>query len=223
MFLPVGRLLSAAEPAAGSDVQHLWHGPKQRPEEQHLKPIRLVFEDGTHKVLTIGQAQSEASRAKRDLIPTALHQDPPVYKLGLKDQIAAAEYKRQKERRKQEMEQRRRLAVKEIRLSADTQEHDMAFKLRQAQDLVEKNFRVKLEVKFTRWRSTDGTAKLRELVDRCSEWSTVTAPQVNEKLRRNTTAVYLTPKLVPIADTGPNSEGTQGRPQERQQMQATAL
>ena len=62
----------------------------------------------------MGQAQSEASRLKRDLIPTALHQDPPVYKLGLKDQLAIAEYKRQKERRKQEMEQRRRLVVKEV-------------------------------------------------------------------------------------------------------------
>lgn len=76
--------------------------------------IRLVYEDGTHQVLPIGQAQSEASQAKRDLIPTALHQDPPVYKMGLKDQIAIAEYKRQKERRKQEMEQRRRLVVKEV-------------------------------------------------------------------------------------------------------------
>lgn len=179
----------------------------------------------------------------------------------------------------------------QIRVSADTQEHDLGFKLRQAQDFVEKNFRVKLEVKFTRWRSSDGTAKLRELVDRCSEWSTVTAPQVhtvpadvwqpctcsqlhlianslvamcmcldtfpcncmrlsiqsgfrsidlvcarqclmcdgyalqvNEKLRRNTTAVYLTPKLT---DSSPSSEGIQSRPpghqqSGQQQMQALA-
>ena len=76
-------------------------------------------------------------------------------------------------------------ACLQIRVSADTQEHDLGFKLRQAQDFVEKNFRVKLEVKFTRWRSTDGTTKLRELVDRCSEWSTVTAPQVLPVLLKN--------------------------------------
>ena len=79
--------------------------------------IRLVYEDGTHKILTMSEAQKVASRLRKDMLPTALHQDPPVYKLGLRDQLAVAEFKRKKELRKREMEQRRRLAVKEVSIS----------------------------------------------------------------------------------------------------------
>ena len=62
-------------------------------------------------------------------------------------------------------------------MGADTQEHDLDVKLRAVQGFVDKNFRVKLEVRFTRWRSADGSQRLRDLVDRCSAWATVTAPQ----------------------------------------------
>ena len=35
---------------------------------------------------------------------------------------------------------------------------------------------------------------------RVGAWAAVTAPQTNEKMPRNTIAVYLTPKLVPVAE-----------------------
>ena len=40
---------------------------------------------------------------------------------------------------------------------------------------------------------------------RVSPWATVTAPQANEKMLRNTVAVYLTPKLAPAPAAGTGS------------------
>lgn len=83
-----------------------------------LFQVRLVFEDGSHKVLTMTEAQQAASKAGRDLLPVAMQANPPVYKLGHRDQQALEERRRLKEHRKREMEQRRRLAVKEVRRAA---------------------------------------------------------------------------------------------------------
>lgn len=86
----------------------------------------------------------------------------------------------------------------QVRVGADTEAHDLDVKLKAVRGFVDKNFRVKLVVRFKRWRSSDGAQRLKDLVNKVAEWSTVTAPQANEKLLRNTVAVYLTPKLAPI-------------------------
>lgn len=175
-------------------------GPKQKPAEQHLKPVRLVFDNGAHEVMAISEAQRTAARLGKDLLPVAPGAQPPVFKLGHQDAQAAADRRRYKEQRKRELEQRRKMAVKEVRIGADTADHDLAVKLRQAQGFVEKNFRVKLVVRFGRWRQTEGGQRMRDLVERVGAWAAVTAPQTNEKMPRNTIAVYLTPKLVPVAE-----------------------
>lgn len=54
----------------------------------------------------------------------------------------------------------------QVRIGADTADHDLAVKLRQAQGFVEKNFRVKLVVRFGRWRQTEGGQRMRDLVER---------------------------------------------------------
>ena len=76
--------------------------------------VRIVFDDGTHKVMTISEAQKQAAKLGKDLLPVAMQAKPPVFKLGHRDMAAAAERKRQKELRRRELEQRRKLAVKEV-------------------------------------------------------------------------------------------------------------
>ena len=97
--------------------------------------------------------------------------------------------------------------LRQVRVGADTQAHDLDMKLRTAQGFIERNMRVKLVVRFKRWRAADGAQRLRDLADRVGAWASVTAPQANEKLTRNTVAVYLAPKLGAAA---PTQEGKPG-------------
>ena len=73
-----------------------------------------MFDNGAHEVMAISEAQRTAARLGKDLLPVAPGAQPPVFKLGHQDAQAAADRRRYKEQRKRELEQRRKMAVKEV-------------------------------------------------------------------------------------------------------------
>ncbi|EIE20352.1 hypothetical protein COCSUDRAFT_83552 [Coccomyxa subellipsoidea C-169] len=145
--------------------------------------IRLVREDKSHEVLTYRRAVREAQRAGLDLIGVALTAQPPVFRLGNADKAAHAARQREKDLRR-----------KEVRIGPTVAEHDLQVKLKQARGFVEKNHRVKLFVPYRMQQRQDAFVMLGRLRELGSEFAAVANPAENERLARNTFAIFLSPK-----------------------------
>ncbi|BDA45531.1 probable translation initiation factor IF-3 at C-terminar half [Coccomyxa sp. Obi] len=156
--------------------------------------IRLVREDKSHEVMTYRKAVREAQRAGMDLIGVALSAEPPVLRLGNADKAAAEARQRDKELRRKEVETRRKHTVKEVRIGPMVAEHDLEVKMKQARGFVEKNYRVKLFVPYRMPQKQEAFAMLSRLRELGREFAVVTNPAANERLARNTYAIFLSPK-----------------------------
>ncbi|CAL8470874.1 g10416 [Coccomyxa elongata] len=156
--------------------------------------IRLVREDKSHEVMTYRKAVREAQRAGLDLIGVALSAEPPVLRLGNADKAAAAVRQREKDLRRKEVETRRKHTVKEVRIGPMVAEHDLEVKMKQARGFVEKKYRVKLFVPYRMPQKQEAFAMLNRLRELGREFAAVSNPAANERLARNTYAIFLSPK-----------------------------
>ena len=89
------------------------------------------------------------------------------------------------------------LDLGQVRIGANTAEHDLELKLKAARAFVEKGYRVKLTVLHKRMQSEAGQVKLQDVATRAARFAQVLQPQLRERMQPNTHAVYLAPSTTP--------------------------
>ncbi len=121
------------------------------------------------------EALAEASKRDLDLIEVAPNADPPVCRIMDHGKFRYEQQKKAKEAKKKS----RQTQVKTIRLRPNTDDHDVAFKMRNANRFLSKGDMVKFNVIFRgpELRHKDiGRAQLEKFIEGCAEHGEVEQP-----------------------------------------------
>ncbi len=109
-----------------------------------VKEIRLVLEGEEPKVMNIADAIRLAEEQDMDLVEISPNAVPPVCKIMDYRKFLYMQKKKQKELKAKQS----KVVVKEIRFGPNTDEHDVAFKLKHARSFLEEGSKVKAYVFF---------------------------------------------------------------------------
>ena len=85
------------------------------------------------------------------------------------------------------------MVLPQVRVGPKTAAADLAVKVKQARGFIEKGYRVKAAVPFRMSERAAAHDMLQRLRALGAEFAAVADPQVNERLARNTVAIYLSP------------------------------
>ncbi len=129
-------------------------GPQQRPEqtrkhkinEEIISPqVRVIDENGDQLgVMTSREALRRAQEAEKDLVEIAPQAVPPVCRIIDYGKFSYEQQKREKIQKKSQQQKE----LKEIRLRAGTDTHDLDFKVRHSRGFLEDGHKVKASVMF---------------------------------------------------------------------------
>lgn len=129
------------------------------------KEIRLIDFDGTMiGIVSARDAQLKANERDMDLVKISPNANPPVCKIMDYGKYLYELSKKEKEAKKKQTN----ISVKEIRLSAKIEEHDFAFKLRNAMKFLQDGDKVKVSIRF-RGREMQFTSMAYEVIDRFAD------------------------------------------------------
>ncbi len=110
-----------------------------------ISPVRLITEDGEQQgIVPLERAKEAAAAAGLDLVEIAPTARPPVVRVMDWGKFLYEQQKRARESKKKQ----HTVDVKEVKLRPRTDDHDMAFKLRNARRFLEKGNNVKVTVRF---------------------------------------------------------------------------
>lgn len=164
-------------------------GPRMN-DRIRVSPIRVVDQDG--KMLgemPTAEALQKAADAGLDLVEVDETSRPPICRIM---DFGKASYDR---RKKQSGNTSRRTQLKQIRLRAKTDDHDIEVKVKQAEGFLERRHKVKVNILF-RGRENAHRERGREILEavakRLAEVSTVEQPPQMETGR--TMSVLLSPR-----------------------------
>lgn len=134
-------------------------------EEIRDKEVRLIGPEGEQLgVVSTKKAMELAEQHKLDLVKIAPTAEPPVCKIQ-----DYGKFKYEQEKRKKEAKKNQKIVVvKEVRLSARTEEHDFNTKLKMAIKFLQSENKVKVSVKF-RGRELGYVEPGREMLERFAE------------------------------------------------------
>ena len=143
--------------------------------------VRLVGENVEIGVYPIKEALRIAQEQSLDLVEVSNSSDPPVCKI-----IDYLKYKYEhKKKQKEAKAKSHKVVVKEIRLTALTDDHDVDFKLKHAIKFLQEKNKVRVYLTFNRNNSKAkirGEAMLNKFAERLAEYAKVEqAPAVDEK------------------------------------------
>lgn len=114
-------------------------------EEIKESEIRLVKEDGDQiGVVPMDEAINKANETDKDLVEVAPKADPVVVKLM---DYGKFKYEQQKARQRQKQSQKT-MELKQLRLKPQIADHDLNYKLNDAQRFLENHNKVKFQVLF---------------------------------------------------------------------------
>lgn len=114
-------------------------------EEIRDKEVRLIDSDGTMLgVMPAKDAQKLANSKNLDLVKIAPQGIPPVCKIMDYGKYMFELAKKEKEARKNQ----KIVSIKEVRLSAQIEDHDFGFKVKNALKFLEEGDKVKVSVRF---------------------------------------------------------------------------
>ena len=114
-------------------------------EQIKVPEIRLIGADGQQVgVMPVREALAMAAEANLDLVEVAPQANPPVCRI-----MDYGKYKYQQSKKQQEARRRQTtIQVKEIKVRPKIEEHDMAFKMRNARRFLTEGDKVKISVIF---------------------------------------------------------------------------
>lgn len=114
-------------------------------EQIKVPEVRLIDADGAQVgVMPTREALARAAEANLDLVEVAPQASPPVCRI-----MDYGKYKYQQSKKQQEARRRQTtIQVKEIKVRPKIEEHDMAFKLRNARRFLGEGDKVKISVIF---------------------------------------------------------------------------
>jgi translation initiation factor IF-3 len=151
-------------------------------DEIRESEVRVVTEDGEQiGVLSMDDAKQKAKEVEKDLVEVAPKADPVVVKLM---DYGKYKYEQQKERQRQKQSQET-MELKQLRLKPQIADHDLNYKLNDAQEFLENNNKVKFQVLFRGREITRpemGEELLQKVIDRLEDHGKVTKePQLEGK------------------------------------------
>jgi translation initiation factor IF-3 len=123
-------------------------------------------------VVPLREALNMARELKLDLVEVSPNADPPVCRMMDYGKFLYERSKRERKARKAQ----KSIEVKEIRLRPKTGEHDVDFKVRDAERFLKQGFKVKVRVRFRGREITYpeiGRELLQEVAERLSKVSTI--------------------------------------------------
>ena len=160
-------------------------------EEIRDKEVRLIGADGEQLgVVENSVAQAMAEEKNLDLVKIAPQATPPVCKIMDYGKHKFELAKREKENRKNQ----KVVAIKEVRLTPNIEDHDFNTKLNQAIKFLKSGDKVKVSVRF-RGREITHSTLGKELLERFREnASEFGAADKDIKLEGRSMAMILSPK-----------------------------
>ncbi len=143
-------------------------------------------------IVPIADALSQAEAAGLDLVLIANNPDNPVCRIMDHGKFLFEKAKREKEARKKQ----KVIQVKEVGLKLSTEEHDLAYKVRNAVKFLEEGNRVKVYIRF-RGRdmayTSQGHAVMEDFVKKCGDVAQVDRPA---RVEGRNMVMFLSPKKV---------------------------
>ncbi len=133
--------------------------------EINAKEIRLIDADGTMLgIVSISEALELAYKKDLDLVEISPNAIPPVCKISDYNKTMYEKAKKEKESKKSQ----KVVALKEIRLSAKIEEHDLDFKMKNAYKFLSEGNKVKVSIRF-KGRQQKYTANGYEVLSRFAD------------------------------------------------------
>ena len=160
-------------------------------EEIRDREVRLIDEDGNQLgVVSSKDALNLAHERDLDLVKIAPQANPPVCKIMNYSKYKFDQAKREKEAKKKQ----KIVEVKEVRMTPNTEEHDLNTKVQSAIKFLSKGDKVKVSVRFRGRelsRTEIGKAVLDEFAERISEYGEIDkAP----KMEGRSMVMFVSPK-----------------------------
>ena len=148
-------------------------------EEITAPEVRLISDDGEQLGIMSGlEAQRIAVEKEMDLVMIAPGSKPPVCKIMDYGKYRFEQSKKEREFRKNQ----KVITVKEVRLSATIEDHDVDVKFKNAVKFLKEGNKVKVTIRFRGRQITHseiGRQVMLEFADRIKEYGTVDkAPQI---------------------------------------------
>lgn len=141
-------------------------------------------------VVPIEQALAKAEAAGLDLVLIANNPDNPVCRIMDNGKFLFEKNKREKEAKKKQ----KVVQVKEVGLKLSTEEHDLAYKVKNAVKFLQDGDRVKVSIRF-RGRemayTSQGCAVMDDFVKKCGDIAQVDRPA---RVEGRNMVMYLAPK-----------------------------
>ena len=148
-------------------------------EEIRDREVRVVDQNGAQLgIMPIRQALEKAEEMQLDLVKIAPQAKPPVCKIMDYGKYRFEQSKKEREFRKNQ----KVITVKEVRLSATIEDHDIDVKLKNAIKFLKEGNKVKATIRFRGRQITHseiGRQVMTEFAERIKEYGTVDkAPQI---------------------------------------------
>jgi translation initiation factor IF-3 len=152
--------------------------------------VRVIDKDGGQLgVLTLAEALQQAELVGLDLVEISATAEPPVCKIVDFGKFRYQQTKKEKENKKAQHQ----VKVKEVKVKPNTDEHDVATKLRHARDFILKGNKVRITCTF-RGREMMHTEFGEKVVRHmCEELSDIAAPESPLKMLGRSLSVVLAP------------------------------
>jgi len=160
-------------------------------EQIKVPEVRLIAADGQQVgVMPTKEALARATEANLDLVEVAPQATPPVCRI-----MDYGKYKYQQSKKQQEARRRQTtIQVKEIKVRPKIEEHDMAFKMRNARRFLTEGDKVKISVIF-RGREIAHTDRGFRLLAQISETlGDIATVEQHPKLEGRNLSMIVTPK-----------------------------
>ena len=160
-------------------------------EEIRASEVRLINENGEMVgIVSIDEALSKAEAADLDLVNISPNAVPPVCKI-----LDYGKYRYEQQKKEKNAKKNQRVTeIKEIRLSASIEDHDVQVKARTAMKFLQDGDKVKVSLRF-RGRERDytqlGFDAMARFADMVSEYGVIEKPAKMEGRRMN---MFLAPK-----------------------------
>ncbi len=149
--------------------------------------MSVIDEDGTQLgVMNIHQARKHAVDKELDLVEVAPNERPPVCKI-----LDYGKYKYQQA--KKDTSKQRTISLKEIKVRPQTDEHDLAFKMKNARKFLGQGHKLKVTM-FFRGREIVHKSIGRKLIDRIiEELSDIATVIQHAKMEGNRMIIIMVP------------------------------
>lgn len=164
-------------------------------EQIRAREVMLIDGNGANQVITTSEALAQAAAAELDLVLVAPQANPPVARIL---DFGKYRYERDRAARKQK-QTRKAQELKEIRLTARMEDHDLEQRVKRAQEFLAEGHRLHLSIRF-RGRENlfreRGLSLLTRFADQVGQQF-----ETPPRLAGNTVSVNLIPKTAKTDET----------------------